>query len=339
MNEMLDLILKRADFLDGSTFSADEVSQWPTGGLARLLAAKVICEIDEADGVVCDQCEEACWIKPEPREDPRTGKRVGRCFCRTNEDVGPFTVDLERLRQWQVHMRGLAEAVAKALSATGGVQEILAGRLYWLGRVLLDGKSREVFLGRGLAWPDSPGLLGQAKRLRAAKAAIVLVPSTVPPEETWNGRVPTVRALTEVATFNIGGDLTIAAVHLDEGEGAHDRKGKQHESIRGWKAICEFLEWPPKEWRALKRLNKTQNGPIRSLGRGKPPEVWSDELAKWWEDQDSRIQAAQEKEEPTNAALGSNFQYGRKSEIVIPDTSMHVRKRRKGQGKPRNDNV
>jgi len=333
---MLDLILKRADLLEADTFSADEVGQWPPGALDRLLAAGLVREIAPANGVVCDQCEDACWIEPEIREDPRTGKRIGRYFCRIKE-VGWFTVDLERLRQWQVQMRGLAEASSKALSAAGGVQEIAADRLYWLGRILLSGKSHEVFLGRGLAWPDAPGLFGQAKRLRAAKAPIVLVPSAVPPEEEWNGQVPTVRALREIASLSATG-LTIASAHLVEQEAASGRHRALRKMLRGWKEICGHLGRPPGEWRSLKLLNKTQGGPISSLGKGKPPEVWSDALDKWWEDQEGRHQALREKQESAQATLSDSFAWGRKSETVIPGVAMHVRKRRKGQGRPRNDN-
>lgn len=221
---MLDRILKRADFLDGSTFSADEVARWPLGALDHLLAVGLIREIAPADGLVCDECEEACWIKPEPREDPRTGKRVGRYFCRTNEDLGPFTVDLERLRQWEVSSAGLSEAVARAISATGGVQAVVPDRVYWLGRVVLEGKSREVFFCRGLAWSDGAAVLAQAKRLTAAKASIVIVPAVPPPEESWNGREPTVRPLTEIASLTSTG-LAILMEHLVEAETGGGGKG------------------------------------------------------------------------------------------------------------------
>ena len=333
---MLDLILRRADLLDGSTFSADEVAQWPSGILDRFLTLGLIREVAPADGIVCDQCEEACYISPVLREDPRTGKPVGVFFCTANEEVGRFTVDVERLRQWEASADGLAQAVAKALSAAGGVQEVVAGRVYWLGRVVLGGKSREVFLGRGLAWSDGLTVLAQAKRLTAAKAPVVLVPAVLPPEELWDGRTPVVRSLGEVAALTSTG-LAVAVVHLGE-EGGGGKTRAPRNMLRGWKDICDAVGVRYGERRSLRLMNETQSGPIKSLGRGKKPEVWSDDLEQWWHDQEARHQALQEKQASTSATLDSSFEYGRKSETVIPEASMHVRKRRKGQGRPRNDN-
>ena len=335
---MLDLLLKRADFPEGSTFTADEVARWPSEALQRLLAAGLVREIDLASGVVCDQCEDACWIEPEIREQPATGKRVGMYFCPRHEDVGRFEVSLERLRQWQVHIPGLAAAVAKALSATGGVQEVVADRLHSLGRIALSGKSREVFLGRGLAWSDAIGVIAQAESLRAARAPIVLVPATVPAESVWSGRVPTVRPLTEVATIS-GNGLTIVAAHLMEERGAGGKAGKPREMLRGWKDICAHVGLPPDRRRSVKLLNETQGGPIRSLGRGKPPEVWNDDLLKWWEDQEGRHQTLQEKQKSSQATVSDSFVYGHKGETVIPKAAMYVRKRRKKKDNPPNDNL
>jgi len=333
---MLDLILRRLDLQDGAIFPADEVARWPQGTLDRLVATGLIREIAPADGLVCDHCEEACYITPSVQEDPRTGKPVGVFFCTANEEVGRFTVDVERLRQWEVSADGLAQALAQALPAVGGVREIVAGRVYWLGRVVLGGKSREVFLGRGLAWSDGPTVLAQAKRLTAAKAPVVLVPTVLPLEDVWNGRVCVVRSLAEVARFTNSG-LSVDTVHLVE-PGDVGKAARPREMLRGWKDICGALGVPHDEWRSLRLMNETQSGPIKSLGRGKKPEVWSDDLRKWWHDQEARHQALQEKHASTSATLDSSFEYGRKSETVIPEVSMHVRKRRKAKGRRRNDN-
>ena len=336
VNAMLDLVLRRFDVQDGATFSADEVAQWPQGALDRIMATGLVREVAPADGLVCDQCEEACYITPLVQEDPRTGKPIGVFFCNTNEEVGRFTVDLERLRQWEACPDGLAQAVARALSTVGGVQEVVRGRVYWLGRIVLNGKSREVFLGRGLVWPDSSTVLGQAKRLAKAKAPVVLVPAVVPPEGVWNGRVFVVRPLTEVAMLAASG-LSVAAAHLIEADSGGDVR-KPRKMLRGWKDICEALGVPYDERRSLRLMNETQDGLIKSLGKGKKPEVWSDDLENWWHDQEARHEALRQKQASASATLGDSFEYGRKREIVIPKVSMHVRKRRKGQGRPRNDN-
>ena len=108
MNELLRVILTRADVPEASVFSADEVVRWPPGALDLLLRSGLLRETAPANGLVCDQCEEACWIEPDIREDPQTGKKIGVFFCTRREDIGHFTVDLERLRQWEAHLSGLS---------------------------------------------------------------------------------------------------------------------------------------------------------------------------------------------------------------------------------------
>lgn len=196
---MLDRILKRADFLDGSTFSADEVARWPLGALDHLLAVGLIREIALANGVVCDQCEDACWIEPEIRERPDTGKRVGVYFCWDNEDVGRFEVSLDRFRRWEVHWAGLAAAAAKALSVAGSAEEIVSDRLCCLGRIAYADKSLEVFLGRGMAWSDASTVFGGVPRLQSTTPTLVLVPAVTPAPARWcRSAVP----LTEIARLD-----------------------------------------------------------------------------------------------------------------------------------------
>jgi len=195
---MLEVILKRADFLEGSTFSADEVAKWPPGVLDRLLAAGLVREIAHANGVVCDQCEDACWIEPESRERPDTGKRVGVYFC-PHEDVGRFEVSLDRLKCWEVHWADMAAAVAKSLFVASSVEEIVPGRLCCLGRIAYADKSLEVFLGRGMAWSDAASVFGCVPRLQAANPTVVLVPAVTPTPARWcRSAVP----LTEIARLD-----------------------------------------------------------------------------------------------------------------------------------------
>jgi len=71
----------------------------------------VLREIERAEGVICTECEEGCWIEPARGEDARTGKMVGGHFCRRKDEVGHFYVDLARLKRWQFDMKGSAKAV------------------------------------------------------------------------------------------------------------------------------------------------------------------------------------------------------------------------------------
>jgi len=203
---MLDLILQRADLRDGSTFSADEVAQWPPGVLDRLLIAGLVREITPTNAVTCDQCEDACWIEPMVRDNPRTGKPIGMYFCRTHEDIGRFEVSLDRLKRWEVHWAGLAASVAKSLSVAGSAEEIVPDRLCCLGHIAYADKSLEVFLGRGMAWSDAASVFGCVPRLQSATPTVVLVPAVPPATTRWcRSAMP----LTEIAR------LDDAGLHVD----------------------------------------------------------------------------------------------------------------------------
>ena len=207
MNELLRVILTRADVPEASVFSADEVVRWPPGALDLLLRSGLLRETAPANGLVCDQCEEACWIEPDIREDPKTGKAVGTFFCTRREDIGHFTVDLERLGQWEAHLSGLAAAVAKALTAIGEVQEIMPDRLYQLGKVLVGGRSREAFLARGLNWHDGASVLSQATRSSLSPTPVVFVPA-IAPLRPGQGDGPLILPLKDIAFMGNDG-LTI----------------------------------------------------------------------------------------------------------------------------------
>ncbi|HUU90126.1 MAG TPA: hypothetical protein VM238_02830 [Phycisphaerae bacterium] len=202
MNDLLHVILTRADVPEASVFSADEVVRWPPGALDLLLRSGLLRETAPANGLVCDQCEEACWIEPDIREDPQTGKKIGVFFCTRREDIGRFTVDLERLRQWEVSLPGLAEAVGNTLSRARPAEPILDDRLYLLGTFSLGGESRDFFLLRGLAWPDAPAVFKNAPRLQSARSTAVLVPAILPPRGGWRPPAARVVPLIEVAALD-----------------------------------------------------------------------------------------------------------------------------------------
>jgi hypothetical protein len=99
--------------------------------------------------------------------------------------------------------------------------------------------------------------------------------------------------------------------------------------IRGWKELCNKVGLKYADRRMLHRLSASQSGPIRTLGRGRPPEAWEDALITWWNDQEKRHAAVRERQESTAATLAGGFEYGRGSETVIPEVAMHLQRRRR----------
>jgi hypothetical protein len=109
--------------------------------------------------------------------------------------------------------------------------------------------------------------------------------------------------------------------------------------LYGWKEIREALGLPREKERILRQLNEKQKGPIRRLGRGRPPEVFENELRAWWDDVEGRHEAYQRARATEEEALEKLQQSrrlslkdgrtrGRRGEIVFPEVSMHVKKRR-----------
>ena len=114
MSNALQSILARADAEGAGTFTADEAAVWPAGPVEGFVGLGLLREAAPAKEVLCLECPEGCWIEPRIRDDPRTGKPVGVYFCRRNEEVGRFTVDLVRRRRWDFDPAGTAAAVAAA---------------------------------------------------------------------------------------------------------------------------------------------------------------------------------------------------------------------------------
>ena len=207
MNDVLQAILIRADLQDTQFFGAHEVAQWPDGALDWLTKAGILLEAEPAEEILCEECQERCWIKPKIRVNPQTGQKFGVYYCQQN-DVGRFTVDLERKRQWRFSLAGLATAVAHAIGTIGQQVEVVPERLVLMGTANLDDKSREFFLARGVAWPDSKDVFCNASRLRASPHPVVLTLVTMPPQDLLPGTSLAARPLAEIAAFD-NGELSI----------------------------------------------------------------------------------------------------------------------------------
>jgi hypothetical protein len=187
----------RADAAE-ARFAADEVSSWPEGHEALLTEAGIIHRDNNTTTVTCDACreghvEDVALIRSPP------GSPV-RAYIHCPE-AGRVAVPLDRLKQWVVDFDGLAGAVARGLHLAGEVEELVRARLWFLGRMTVAGKSRDVFLARGATWIDAPDIFGPRARLSASRGAILLVPGGTPTTDAWADDPPCAIALKLVARF------------------------------------------------------------------------------------------------------------------------------------------
>ena len=219
---------------------------------------------EPAEDILCEECPEGCWIKPTIRKDPKTRRSFGTYLCRRHEDVGWFKVDLARRRQWKFSLVGLAKAVSKAVKPTGKVTELASERLVLLGIVKLDGKNRELFLARGLGWPDATKVFGSCSRLKMASHLAMLTLAAMPKEPLLAGRELAVRPLVEIAAFEKG-RLTVtidgAFPEVEPGPWANI----PNESITLDEFMARFCDKRSKELRRYRRqalLAAARNGTV-----------------------------------------------------------------------------
>jgi len=102
VDRFLGQLAKRLQIYDSDIVTADETKDWPEGKLDELIKSEVLTEIQHSKGVVCSECEENCFIEPNIRTNPDTGKTTGVFVCTRNPDIGRIEIDLNRLRQWKI---------------------------------------------------------------------------------------------------------------------------------------------------------------------------------------------------------------------------------------------
>lgn len=210
MNDILATIWERADARE-PRFSGDEVAAWDDGLIGRLEASELIRQVESATSVVCDACAEEHTEEVTYIESPHRSPVRAYIPCPEN---GRVNVPLERLRQWEVDFGGIAAVLNGVLELAGGVEEVVPGQIWFLGKATVAARSRELFLARGLTWEDARGVLGASARFNAARSAIVLVAGDVPPEDVWSGNAPPVVALKTIVEWT-GRGIAIDRGHLE----------------------------------------------------------------------------------------------------------------------------
>jgi len=154
--DALDIIWRSADN-PNPVFADEDLAGVPPQVVAQLTDLGVLRPASTATHVTCDACVEHHVEKVAPINYP---DKTTRFFIRCPEN-GRVEVPRERLFQWTVDFAPILTSLATALSAKGSSTKIVPGRVWNLGRAALAGKSKPVWVARGLAWPDA-GQLAQS---------------------------------------------------------------------------------------------------------------------------------------------------------------------------------
>jgi hypothetical protein len=188
MNDALDLLWPLIDSPE-PTLAASVVAAWPEGVHKHLLTLGFMQPAEDASRVLCPECG-------EHEEDvvASDGSKGRMRFSIPCPKVLRADVPAKARRQWTVNMDAVAAALASTLGLSGRCTELVARRLWRLGRTDWQGASRDVLFARGLDWGDAATT--RAAIVRGRKP-IVFVPFCVPPEDFWRRRIPPVIVLSQ----------------------------------------------------------------------------------------------------------------------------------------------
>lgn len=146
----LDLVWQAAH-VESPVFTGDDVANWPPGTAGDLKRLSLLRQADTSSHVTCDACTEE-HVEQVMRISYPDGQV--RFFIRCPEH-GRIEVDRDRLLQWSVHFDPVCRFLAGEFHIREEPEETVPARLWKIGRASLAGRSRVVWIGRGLGWPDT----------------------------------------------------------------------------------------------------------------------------------------------------------------------------------------
>ena len=201
MSEALDLVWRRAD-VQGHVLSHVELATWPPGERKTIIDLGLIRRTAEATALICEDCGES--HSAEIVRDPRRPE-LPYYLC---PRIGRVPVAVEATHRWEVDFDRLAALIRKALGLGGKASTLTPSRIWLLGRQQRAGGFWELFLVRGVHWPDGVGLVDECLRLQQSPAPVLLAPRRLPSAESLGKRSWAIRSLSEVASID-GSKLSI----------------------------------------------------------------------------------------------------------------------------------
>jgi len=237
MPEPAALFWDRVDLRE-PVFNADEWARLPAALRGALVEAGILERTANARQVACDACDtghiEKVFDVPSP-----DGSRRFYIQCPEN---GRVPVEEERLFRWAVNLDALVGLAAGLLGATGGLEQLVPGRVWAAGRLVRGGVSRKVIIARGLTWVDASAVVTASQHVRVATPPLVLVIGRAPTEDLWGSKVPTVVPLEQV--LHLGPTAAVRMETLDETLGAEvlqPARGKRKARRSGRAATIDRL--------------------------------------------------------------------------------------------------
>ncbi|MEQ1504300.1 MAG: hypothetical protein ABMB14_18815 [Myxococcota bacterium] len=179
MFDPIRLVLDRLHRPGPITF--DDTERFRPEPLAALAASGILVPGETSKTVICEHCEEGCWIQPRIRKLPHGPTLVAPCIG--SAEAGLLMFPAGRLATWTVDAAAVARALGTGLALAGDVGGRASGRVWSLGEGRRHGRRRDVYLLTGLGHQDviDDEVLDAVRGL----APILLVPCAV-----WSAELP-----------------------------------------------------------------------------------------------------------------------------------------------------
>jgi DNA-binding CsgD family transcriptional regulator len=200
VNDYVSAFWIRAD-LEDPVFIGDEVRRWPANIRHLFESHSLIRQSENLDVVECDACGDGHVEEVEILTEPPGTKPRAYICC---PEAGRVSVEFERLQQWSVDLEALARTIAKALDLRDKIVSITPGRIWLLGTRKFVERMQDVFLVRGINWPDNRQLLESATRLATSPCPLIFCLNRFPNDTEWQDRNRIVLSLSETSWLGDG---------------------------------------------------------------------------------------------------------------------------------------
>lgn len=202
LRDVLRGLLLLADETGDLDVPAAAADGWPEGAADALVASGLLARGTTASALLCDGCEQGCWVRPEPRR-PRGGPLQFAHLCEHDEEIGYVWFPPDRLVTWRLDLGALVRALASSLSLGGDCRELHSGRIWRLGERRQRRSRYSVFFAWGLDLDDSQQVLPAAETAIVGDNPVILVPRRLR-AECWPDAPSSPIAIADLIDFEDG---------------------------------------------------------------------------------------------------------------------------------------
>jgi hypothetical protein len=200
VSDALDAVWRRAE-LPNHVLSAAELARWQPDQRDAIIKLGLLRRTSDATALICEDCGQ-----PHPAEVIRDPRRPQAPYYLCPE-IGRVPLVAEALQRWEADFEQIAVLIRRAVGLTSKAATLVPSRIWLLGRQRTDDGYWELFLMRGLCWPDGLQLLDQCSRLHQSPAPVVVVPYRLPQGESAAKSWP-IRTLSEIVSLD-GSSLVV----------------------------------------------------------------------------------------------------------------------------------